>query len=62
MNLTFQQARRFIHEPTTCRAMTAVMALAICAGPLWLWSVPLRWYRLKLNDFVYRARSRSHFP
>jgi hypothetical protein len=39
--------------------MTAVLALAICAGPLWLWSVPLRWYRLKLDDFVYLARSRS---
>jgi hypothetical protein len=59
MNPTFQRARRFIHELATRRAMTAMLALAICAGPLWLWSVPLRWYRLKLDDFVYLARSRS---
>ena len=40
-------------------AMTAVLALAICAGPLWLWSVPLGGIDLKLDDFVYLARSRT---
>ncbi len=59
MNLTPQQARRFINAPATCWLMSAVLGLAICAGPLWLWWVPLRWYRLKLDDFVYLSRSRS---
>jgi hypothetical protein len=59
MNQTLQQARRLIHEPAAGWAMSAMLALAICAGPLWLWSVPLRWYRLKLDDFVYLARTRS---
>ena len=50
-----------IHQvPATCWSMSAVLGLAICAGPLWLWWVPLRWYRLKLDDFVYLG-SRS-FP
>ena len=28
-------------------------------GPLWLWGVPLRWFFLKSDDFVYLARSRT---
>jgi len=40
-------------------ALTALLALAVCIGPLWLWGVPLRWYRLKLDDFVYLAESRA---
>jgi hypothetical protein len=40
-------------------ALTALLALAICAGPLWLWGVPLRSFDIKSDDFVYLARSRS---
>ena len=35
------------------------VGLSICAGPLWLWGVPLRWFELKSDDFVYLARSRT---
>ncbi len=40
-------------------ASTVVLALSLCAVPLWLWAVPLRWFELKSDDFVYLARSRS---
>jgi hypothetical protein len=33
--------------------------VALCGVPGWLWGVPLRWYFLKLDDFVYLARSRT---
>jgi hypothetical protein len=59
MNRSPVQTRRLTQGPAAGWAITAVLALAICAGPLWLWGVPLRWYRLKLDDFVYLARSRS---
>ncbi len=31
----------------------------LCAGPLWMWRTPLRWFFLKADDFVYLAWSRS---
>jgi hypothetical protein len=40
-------------------APTVLLALSICAGCLWLWGTRLRSYVLKLDDFVYVARSRS---
>jgi hypothetical protein len=40
-------------------ALALLLALALCGAPLWLWGVPLRWYFLKLDDFVYIARSRT---
>jgi len=40
-------------------ALTALLAIAICAGSRWLWDLPLRSYYLKLDDFVYLARSRT---
>ena len=36
-----------------------LIGLLLCAGPLWLWGVPLRWYFLKSDDFVYVAWSRT---
>jgi hypothetical protein len=36
-----------------------MLGIGICAGALWLWRVPLYWYYLKLDDFVYLARSRT---
>lgn len=36
-----------------------LIALAIGAGPLWLWRAPMRAYFLKFDDFVYLARSRT---
>jgi hypothetical protein len=41
------------------RALAVLVALSFCLAPLWLWGVPLRWYSLKLDDFVYLARSRT---
>lgn len=40
-------------------ALPLLLAVAICAGPFFLWRSPLRWYCLKLDDFVYLARSRT---
>jgi hypothetical protein len=40
-------------------APSILLALALCAGPLWLWRVPLRWFFLKSDDFVYIARCRT---
>src|SRR5437764_12683347 len=40
-------------------APSMLLALALCAAPLWLWGVPLGWHFLKLDDFVYLARSRT---
>jgi hypothetical protein len=54
--------------PPRTRATTRVLArwgpsivlgLILCAAPLGLWRVPLRWFFLKSDDFVYIARSRS---
>jgi hypothetical protein len=54
------QATRGIEGGLAIRwAVTLLLAVTICAGPLWLWGVPLRWYYLKMDDFVYLARSRS---
>ena len=36
-----------------------LLAIAICGGGLCLWYSPLRWYFLKLDDFVYLGRSRT---
>jgi hypothetical protein len=36
-----------------------LLAIAICAGPLWLWYSPIQSYFLKGDDFVYLARSRT---
>jgi hypothetical protein len=53
------------HAPPVCRGAlvswvpAVLLALAICAGPLWLWREPLQSYFLKLDDFVYLARSRT---
>ena len=41
------------------RALAVLVALSFCLAPLWLWGVPLRWHFLKLDDFVYLARSRT---
>ena len=40
-------------------APSILFGLTLCAGPLWLWGVPLRWFFLKSDDFVYIARSRT---
>ncbi len=40
-------------------AASLLIGLIVCAGPLWLWGVPLRWYYLKSDDFVYLAWSRT---
>lgn len=40
-------------------APSILFGLALCAGPLWLWAVPLRAYILKGDDFVYIARVRT---
>jgi hypothetical protein len=40
-------------------ALASLLAVLVCAAPLCLWHVPLRWYFLRLDDFVYLARSRS---
>jgi hypothetical protein len=40
-------------------AVTFLLAMAICAAPLAIWGVPLRWFELKADDFAYLARSRS---
>jgi hypothetical protein len=40
-------------------APTVLLALSICAGTFWLWGVPLQWFELKSDDFVYIARSRT---
>src|SRR5262249_24577194 len=40
-------------------APSILLGLILCAGPLWLWGVPLRWFFLKADDFVYVARSRT---
>jgi hypothetical protein len=40
-------------------AAAILVGLILCAGPLWLWGEPLRWFFLKSDDFVYLARSRS---
>ncbi len=40
-------------------APSILLGLILCAGPLWLWGVPLRWFFLKSDDFVYLARSRT---
>lgn len=40
-------------------APSIVVGLVVCAGPLWLWGVPLRGFFLKGDDFVYIARSRT---
>ncbi len=40
-------------------AAAILIGLLLCAGPLWLWGVPLRWYYLKSDDFVYLAWSRT---
>ena len=40
-------------------APSVLVGLVLCASPLWLWAVPLRWYFLKADDFVYIARSRT---
>ena len=40
-------------------AASILIGLILCAGPLWLWGVPLRWYFLKSDDFVYLAWSRT---
>ncbi len=39
--------------------LSVLVALGFCLTPLWLWGVPLRWHFLRLDDFVYLARSRS---
>src|SRR5215813_1182691 len=39
-------------------ALAILLALVFSAAPLWLWWTPLRWYFLKLDDFVYVAWSR----
>ena len=41
------------------RAATILLALIFCAAPLWLWEVPLRWFFLKSDDFVYLGMSRT---
>ena len=40
-------------------APAVLLALSICAGSFWLWGTRLRSYVLKLDDFVYVARSRT---
>jgi hypothetical protein len=40
-------------------AASILVGLMLCALPLWLWGVPLRWFFLKSDDFVYIAWSRS---
>jgi hypothetical protein len=40
-------------------ALSIVVALGLCAAPLWLWGDAIRWFFLKLDDFVYIARSRD---
>ncbi len=40
-------------------APTILIALTICATPLWLWDVPLRWFFLKSDDFSYLGQSRT---
>jgi hypothetical protein len=40
-------------------APSILLALILCAGPLWLWWAPLRSFFLKSDDFVYVARSRT---
>jgi hypothetical protein len=40
-------------------ALTLCLAAATCAAPLCLWGLPQRWNFLKLDDFVYLARSRA---
>jgi hypothetical protein len=37
----------------------ALLVLLLCVAPILLWGVPLRFFVLKLDDFVYLARSRS---
>jgi hypothetical protein len=39
--------------------LVALSAFALCALPFWLWSKPVHSYFLKLDDFVYLARSRT---
>lgn len=38
---------------------TGLIGLVVCLGPLWLWGVPLRWFVIKADDFVYIAWSRT---
>jgi hypothetical protein len=40
-------------------AAAILVGLMLCVMPLWLWGVPLGWYFLKADDFVYIAWSRS---
>ena len=40
-------------------AVAVLVALGLCGAPLWLWGAPLRWHFLRLDDFVYLARSRT---
>src|SRR5262249_10837586 len=40
-------------------SLAVLLAIGTCAGALWLWHDALRWYFLKLDDFVYLARSRT---
>ncbi len=50
------EPRRRAAGRSTCALL---LALAICTGSLGLWRSPLEWYCLKLDDFVYLARSRT---
>ena len=59
MNRSATVARRFESSLAIRSALTALLGVALCVAPLWLWGMPLRWYCLKLDDFVYLARSRS---
>lgn len=40
-------------------AGSIIVALIVCMAPLWMWGVPLRWFFVKSDDFVYLAWSRS---
>ncbi len=40
-------------------AGSIVVALIVGIAPLWMWGVPLRWFFVKSDDFVYLAWSRS---
>ncbi|MHB1560185.1 MAG: hypothetical protein ACYC61_22265, partial [Isosphaeraceae bacterium] len=40
-------------------AAAILVALIVCLAPLLLWGVPLRWFFVKSDDFVYLAWSRT---
>jgi hypothetical protein len=52
----FPQAERVV---VVRWAPTILLALIFCAAPLWLWELPLRWFCLKSDDFIYLGRSRA---